>query len=212
MTIRTTVGGTLLTLALTVASGVSSAASTAYDINFTVTDGGPAPTGSFIYDPNAGFSDFIVNWDGNTVDLTSAANNLTEVAEPSAGGEPPSAFAASCGVSGPQLAFDLISSAPCISATSQFNADRFTATASNGTKPGTAAFEANATIPCVNPCFIHGFDILAISGTGEVGPVVTQPDEVHATMTVTAVPLPPGLGLLLVGGAALGFAARRRQC
>ena len=32
------------------------------------------PSGSFAYDPSAGFSDFFVNWDGVTFDLTSAAN------------------------------------------------------------------------------------------------------------------------------------------
>jgi hypothetical protein len=48
---------------------------TTYDINFTLGGGTPAPTaGSFTYDPTVGFSNFVVDWFGQTFDLTSTAN------------------------------------------------------------------------------------------------------------------------------------------
>lgn len=54
---------------------------TTYTISFTVdptslTPSVPAPTGSFTYDStNPLFSSFLVMWDGNTYDLTAAANS-----------------------------------------------------------------------------------------------------------------------------------------
>jgi hypothetical protein len=50
-----------------------------YTIDFSLTQDGPLPTsGSFIYDASASaFTSFDVVWDGDTFDLTSAANTYT---------------------------------------------------------------------------------------------------------------------------------------
>jgi hypothetical protein len=52
------------------------AAPVAYDISFTGGSimGAPLPTGSFLYDPAAGFSNFLVNWNGVTFDFTPAGD------------------------------------------------------------------------------------------------------------------------------------------
>lgn len=47
--------------------------------------GTPVPWGSFAYDPGAGFSDFIVNWNGVGFDLTSAANAPALATDPATG-------------------------------------------------------------------------------------------------------------------------------
>ena len=49
-----------------------------YTINFSLTQDGPVPSGSFLYDSSTStFASFDVAWDGYTFDLTSAANSLT---------------------------------------------------------------------------------------------------------------------------------------
>jgi hypothetical protein len=72
--------GTLAALVLFAAS--AGATPTDYTISFSLLyDSGPiaAPTGSFTYDPSItnGFSNFLVNWDGNLFDLTGFANSPT---------------------------------------------------------------------------------------------------------------------------------------
>ena len=52
----------------------SQAAQITYSIEFTTSFGTAPSSGSFTYDPSTGFSAFIVQWDGVTFDLTSAAN------------------------------------------------------------------------------------------------------------------------------------------
>ena len=67
----------MLLLAAATLSMPLRAAPTTYRINFT-TQSGTAPTsGSFTYDPSTGFSNFIVVWNGQTYNLTSAANSPT---------------------------------------------------------------------------------------------------------------------------------------
>jgi hypothetical protein len=49
---------------------------TTYTINFTTTSGAAPASGSFSYDStNPQFTNFIVNWDGFSFDLTSSANS-----------------------------------------------------------------------------------------------------------------------------------------
>ncbi len=68
---------TLLFLTLVTCSAPIWAAATTYDINFSLLDEAPAPTaGSFTYDPAVGFSNFTVDWNGLTFDLTGAANTI----------------------------------------------------------------------------------------------------------------------------------------
>jgi hypothetical protein len=52
---------------------------TLYDITFTGDSyyGVGLPGASFLYDPNPGFSQFLLNWDGFAFDLTTAANNFS---------------------------------------------------------------------------------------------------------------------------------------
>jgi hypothetical protein len=72
---------TLFLLLVAVAAGWAPALAdpVTYDINFSTTSGSPAPgSGSFTYDPSVGFSDFIVDWDGITFNLTNAANAPTQ--------------------------------------------------------------------------------------------------------------------------------------
>jgi hypothetical protein len=73
-----------------------------YTINFSLASGTIAPTsGSFTYDPDVGFSNFIVVWDGITFDLTASANA-------------PLVAYSICGASTPATAFLLLSqSTPC---------------------------------------------------------------------------------------------------
>jgi hypothetical protein len=50
---------------------------TDYTINFNLMYTSPGidgPSGSFVYDPDVGFSNFLVSWDGYNFDLTAAAN------------------------------------------------------------------------------------------------------------------------------------------
>jgi hypothetical protein len=58
-----------------------------YRIDFTggSVKGTPLPFGSFTYDPNVGFSDFLVTWDGVTFDLTSSANAPELATDPATG-------------------------------------------------------------------------------------------------------------------------------
>jgi hypothetical protein len=65
----------------------SYAAEIDYNIDFSLSQYSVLlPTsGSFGYDPAVGFTNFIVNWDGESFDLTSAANNLTLTADPPTG-------------------------------------------------------------------------------------------------------------------------------
>ncbi|MCX6633256.1 MAG: PEP-CTERM sorting domain-containing protein [Candidatus Solibacter sp.] len=73
------------------------------NINFALPEGAPLPTsGSFNYDPAAGFSDFLVQWAGVTFDLTSAANGMTLTADPPTGCGP------SDGSAGHQYAYVLM--------------------------------------------------------------------------------------------------------
>lgn len=57
-----------------------------YQIDFT---GGSVmnstPSGSFVYGPNVGFSDFLVHWDGVTFDFTSSANAPELATDPATG-------------------------------------------------------------------------------------------------------------------------------
>lgn len=58
-----------------------------YQIDFTGASvmNTPLPFGSFAYDPAGGFSNFFVNWNGVTFDLTSSANAPALAADPATG-------------------------------------------------------------------------------------------------------------------------------
>src|SRR4051794_1748928 len=75
-------------------------AGTVYNIDFNFDFGGSGikPTsGTFTYDPLLGFSGFVVIWNGNTFDLTAAANTATSTGHPPFGG-----------TTAPRAAFDLM--------------------------------------------------------------------------------------------------------
>ena len=62
-------------LAMIVVSGTIAAAPITYNLAFTGST--RAISGFFTYDPAAGFSNFLVTWDGATYDLTASANAPT---------------------------------------------------------------------------------------------------------------------------------------
>ena len=67
-----------------IGTAVTNASPITYDINFTLTQGSPnATSGTFTYDASqptgSQFTNFIVQWDTLTFDLTSAANDPTEL-------------------------------------------------------------------------------------------------------------------------------------
>jgi hypothetical protein len=65
-----------LILILFSALAVPSARAASFIINFQLTVGTLAPTsGAFDYDPASGFSNFVVNWDGEPFNLTAVANS-----------------------------------------------------------------------------------------------------------------------------------------
>jgi hypothetical protein len=66
--------GVLLLLCVGFLVMKSQAAQITYNIEFTTSFGTAPSSGSFTYDPSIGFSAFIVQWDGVTFNLTSAAN------------------------------------------------------------------------------------------------------------------------------------------
>jgi hypothetical protein len=66
--------GVLLLLSVGFLVMRSQAAQITYNIGFTTSFGTAPSSGSFTYDPSTGFSAFIVQWDGVTFNLTSAAN------------------------------------------------------------------------------------------------------------------------------------------
>ena len=66
--------GVLLLLSVGFLVMRSQAAQITYNIEFTTTSGTAPSSGSFAYDPSTGFSAFIVQWEGVTFNLTSAAN------------------------------------------------------------------------------------------------------------------------------------------
>lgn len=66
-----------LLVGLAAAAASATAAPVAYNITFTETSGGTAPTsGSFLYDSaTETFSSFIIEWNARSFDLTSSANS-----------------------------------------------------------------------------------------------------------------------------------------
>lgn len=92
-----------------------------YNIAFSgATVAGTLPTGSFDYDPaTPAFSNFVVQWDGLSFDLTTAANGPVV-----SGATPPI-----CGASGAALSFLLLDNDPCLSlanlAPKQWEIDNF---------------------------------------------------------------------------------------
>jgi hypothetical protein len=96
-------------LSLGLGAGPAAAAFIHYNITFTgSTSAGTLPTGSFDYDAAAPtFANFLVQWDGVTFDLTTAANNPVWPTPPAS---PPS-----CTGSGAALSFQLLSKDSCLS-------------------------------------------------------------------------------------------------
>ena len=77
---------TLAILVLAAAAfSLPASASAIYNINFGLSQGTPLPTGSFDYDSGSGFTNFTVNWDGQSFDFTPVANGMTLTADPPTG-------------------------------------------------------------------------------------------------------------------------------
>ena len=69
----------LAVLLVAVFTGAAGASSVMYSMSFTEDTSFATPTGgSFLYDPATGFTDFLVQWDSLTFDLTDHANNYPD--------------------------------------------------------------------------------------------------------------------------------------
>jgi len=90
----------LIASSLALAAATTPSGPATYNIRFSVAYGGPAPVGSFTYDPAKGFSNFIVQWNGYSFDLTAAANKPIVIQNVASG---------CAGVSGAALGFAIIS-------------------------------------------------------------------------------------------------------
>jgi hypothetical protein len=104
---RVRVAAVLAAVSLSVVPVTAMAASSRYNIQFAgTTADGTLPTGSFDYDPTTpSFSNFVVEWNGLSFDLTAGAN-APIVSNPP--GQP------ACGVSGAAISFLLLSNDSCL--------------------------------------------------------------------------------------------------
>jgi hypothetical protein len=172
-----------------------------YDINFTLASGSPLPTaGGFDYDPAipASFSNFIVVWHGSTYELTAEANSPTE-----SGG---SAFSTSCGLTGPPLAFALLSKNSCVVSV----ADALEWFAFEQDVIADRLFEFRAFV--IDP--LSGLPIITLAISQHGGPTPGNDFEFafgEWEIASTAVSEPPTAGLIMLCLAVLAGLARRRQ-
>ena len=176
--------------------GTALSAPAAYTIQFTGESvmSAPLPTGSFTYDPAAGFSNFLVSWNGALIDMTSSAN------APELAPDPPTG----CASAGPthQYGFLLISQA----ATGCTVPAQYLWGALYSSGVAQFQFILNVT----DGLSVAQDQIAAISYTGE--PVIDFGSGGWTITTGDAVPEPGSLTMALTGGLALlgmGLAAKR---
>jgi hypothetical protein len=191
-------------LAIVAVSLPAHATAIEYSIDFTLSEFSVLlPTsGSFDYDPTVGFTNFIVNWDGQTFDLTTAANDLTLIADPPTG----------CGPTGsgyqPAYAFQILTGTAA-------GCDAHYAWA--GTNSDFLGYDEFSFV--LNPGGTsRSQDVIAQENPISSGPFY---DVASGSWTVTeesstSAPEPGTLGMMLFGGLAfagtkLGTAARRRR-
>ena len=169
-----------------------------YDISFTLGAGSPLPTaGGFDYDAALpAFSNFVVEWNGHTFDLTTVANTPAET-----GG---TAFSTSCGLAGAALSFALLSKASCI------------VQAADGFGPGWVADEVADSGASLFQFLASGggpSDLTELSVTEIVSVASSESAGGSGDFQISArVPGPPTAALIAVCLAAFaGLAGRRRR-
>src|SRR5581483_316518 len=162
-----------------VLAAAASGGPTAYNIVFNIKYGGPTPTGSFVYDPATGFSNFIVQWNGLTYNLTAPANN------PIANG---SVTTACSGVSGPALGWAIMSQT--VSGCASLNNYAF-----GVVQQGLIFGDLNQPLtPDLEPSDVTGIGIAQVPQSGNVNV------EQYALGTWTIVPEIGGMAQLSSGG------------
>ena len=176
-------------------------AASIYTIDFTTTSGSPAPSGSFTYDASAPsgsqFSNFVVDWYGYSIDLTSSAN------APNVSG--------GCGTSSSAATFAFLGgSVPC--SPNSFG-PAWTSEAVNPAPGGFANFifyDEGPEPPPFPPAPSPEFSIGAEAGPGLGGGVTAEASGTW-TITDTSTPEPSSLMLVSTGLLAVAFLIRKRS-
>ncbi|MBL8699879.1 MAG: hypothetical protein JNK67_15985 [Alphaproteobacteria bacterium] len=190
-------------LAMLISAAPSAAAPIHYDIDFTLSSGSIAPTsGGFDYDGATGvFSNFVVQWNGLTFDMTGSANSPIVLG---------TIYQTECGVTGAALAFAFLSHAACIDDFAAVDSDVwFAMIPLDFSQPQLFAFDAISFVPGGE---ISTFATAPYDPTTVPTPAVSRGRwTLTAETTPPAIPAPASLASLAMGIAMLPVVSRRRR-
>lgn len=169
-----------------------SAAPIAYTIQFTLSSGSPAPvSGSFDYDSSApldeAFSDFMVDWDGASYNLTAGANDPTIYGTPIASCTPSDDSAG--------VFYALLKPSDCPAPSSPDGQTEWEGSPESST---VGEFE-----------FVFGSEADALAIYAQTGTTSEVPSAIGEFTTTEATPEPGSMSLIILGALALGGPAIR---